>query len=71
MKKLFTFFTAMLFAGLLLAQVPQKMSYQAVIRDATNKLVVNKDCRHAGEYPSGIGQWNICLYRNPNANNKR
>ena len=42
MKKLFTFFTAILFSGLLFAQAPQKMSYQAVIRDAANKLVVNK-----------------------------
>jgi len=41
MKKLFTFFTAILFAGILFAQSPQKLSYQAVIRDASNKLVVN------------------------------
>ena len=41
MKKLFTFFTAILFTGILFAQSPQKMSYQAVVRDASNKLVVN------------------------------
>ena len=41
MKKLFTFFTAILFTGILFAQSPEKMSYQAVVRDASNKLVVN------------------------------
>jgi len=41
MKNLFTFFAAILFTGILFAQSPQKMSYQAVIRDASNKLVVN------------------------------
>ena len=41
MKNLFTFFTAILISGILFAQSPQKMSYQAVVRDASNKLVVN------------------------------
>ena len=41
MKNLFTFFAAILFTGILFAQSPQKMSYQAVVRDASNKLVVN------------------------------
>ncbi|MDD2307221.1 MAG: FISUMP domain-containing protein [Prolixibacteraceae bacterium] len=41
MKNLFTFFTAILISGILYAQSPQKMSYQAVVRDASNKLVVN------------------------------
>jgi hypothetical protein len=46
MKRFYTFLVSM-FIGLLLlgdvfAQSPEKMSYQAVIRDAGNKLVANK-----------------------------
>ncbi|MDD4671354.1 MAG: hypothetical protein PHI03_00305, partial [Bacteroidales bacterium] len=42
MKKLYTFLTAMLIALALWAQVPQKISYQAVVRDASGKLVTNQ-----------------------------
>jgi hypothetical protein len=41
MKKIFTIFVSILFAGVALAQSPGKMSYQAVIRDAGSHLVVN------------------------------
>ncbi len=43
MKKIF-FITAILFFGfqVLWAQTPQKMSYQAVVRDASNDLVTNQ-----------------------------
>jgi hypothetical protein len=41
MKKLITDLTALLITAVVFAQVPQKMSYQAVIRDASNKLVTN------------------------------
>jgi len=47
MKKTYTLFAAVLFSATLFiageanAQAPQKMSYQAVIRDASNTLVVN------------------------------
>ena len=47
MKKTYTLFAAVLFSATLFmagqanAQAPQKMSYQAVIRDASNALVVN------------------------------
>jgi hypothetical protein len=41
MKKLFTFLAVVVLTASVLAQSPQKMSYQAVIRDASNVLVVN------------------------------
>ena len=44
MKKLFTVFTLVLFSTVLVAApppVPQKMSYQAVIRNSSNELVAN------------------------------
>ena len=41
MRKTFTFLTAILIATCLYAQAPQKMSYQAVIRNAANTLVAN------------------------------
>ncbi len=49
MKNAFTLFVFALFAGSLLftrqvsAQAPEKMSYQAVIRDCENQLVVNTE----------------------------
>ncbi|MBS3777170.1 MAG: hypothetical protein KGY70_18385, partial [Bacteroidales bacterium] len=43
MRKLFTFFTAFLLAAGVFAQSPQKMSYQAVIRNSSNELVTNQD----------------------------
>jgi hypothetical protein len=39
MKKIFSFAAAVLMSALLVAQSPQKLSYQAVIRDAAGKLV--------------------------------
>lgn len=45
MKKLITAFTVLLFSTVLLAApppVPQKMSYQAVVRNSSNELVANK-----------------------------
>jgi hypothetical protein len=41
MKKVTTLFSTLLFACTVYAQVPQKMGYQAVIRDASNQLIVN------------------------------
>ncbi len=43
MKKLYTFLTAMLIVLTLLAQAPQKISYQAVIRNANNELVTSTE----------------------------
>jgi hypothetical protein len=42
MKRTFTLFLSIILFSIVFAQAPQKMSYQAVIRDASNKLVVNK-----------------------------
>jgi len=42
MKKLFSLFAILLFAASMNAQIPQKMTYQAVIRDASDKLISNK-----------------------------
>src|ERR1017187_2052055 len=39
MKKIFSIAAALLMSALVLAQSPQKLSYQAVIRDAAGKLV--------------------------------
>ena len=41
MRKLFTLLAAVLLSATVWAQSPQKMSYQAVIRDASNVLVTN------------------------------
>lgn len=42
MKKVYTVFAAILFATNLMAQTPEKLSYQAVIRNASNQLVTNQ-----------------------------
>lgn len=42
MKKVFTFLTAVLLTASLFAQSPEKMSYQAVIRDSSNNLITNQ-----------------------------
>lgn len=41
MKKIFTLLAAVLISAAVAGQSPQKMSYQAVVRDAANHLVVN------------------------------
>lgn len=43
MKKLLSVITTVVFTATLLAQAPQKMSYQAVIRDGANALVANQN----------------------------
>ena len=42
MKKILSLVTAIAFAASLLSQAPDKMSYQAVVRDANGELVKNK-----------------------------
>ena len=42
MTKIYLFFTAILLTNVVWAQVPQKMSYQAVVRDAANALKINQ-----------------------------
>ncbi len=42
MRMIFTLLVAMLVNSIVFAQAPQKMSYQAVIRDAGNALVTNR-----------------------------
>ena len=42
MKKIFTVLSAALLSASLWAQAPQKFSYQAVIRNASNSLIANK-----------------------------
>ncbi len=41
MKKLLTFLSSLLLACILTAEVPQRISYQSVVRDADNNLVTN------------------------------
>lgn len=41
MKKFYSTIAALLFSAAVFAQSPQKMTYQAVVRDASNNLVVN------------------------------
>lgn len=43
MKKLFTFFTIILFVSEVFAQLPEKMSYQAVVRNNDDALVTNTE----------------------------
>jgi len=42
MKKLYTFLAAVYIAASVFAQTPEKMSYQAVIRNSSNQLVTNQ-----------------------------
>ena len=42
MSKIYLFFTAILVTNIVAAQAPQKMSYQAVIRNEANALVINQ-----------------------------
>jgi len=42
MKNIFTLAFAFFFTGSLFAQAPEKMSYQAVVRDGSNELVINQ-----------------------------
>jgi hypothetical protein len=43
MRKLITIYAAVLLTANVFAQSPQKMSYQAVIRNSSNTLIINKD----------------------------
>jgi hypothetical protein len=43
MKKVFSILVAVLLTASVFAQSPEKMSYQAVIRDASNNLVINSN----------------------------
>lgn len=42
MKKLYTLLTAVILTASVMAQAPEKMSYQAVVRDVSNTLVTNQ-----------------------------
>lgn len=42
MKRIFTIIAAVLLTASVFAQAPEKMSYQAVVRDASNNLVTNQ-----------------------------
>lgn len=42
MKKLFTFIAAIVITTCVMAQAPEKLSYQAIIRNAANNLVTNQ-----------------------------
>ena len=42
MSKIYLFFTAILLTNIVSAQAPQKMSYQAVVRNEANALVINQ-----------------------------
>ncbi len=42
MKKVFTFLIAVLLTAIVFAQSPEKMSYQAVIRNSNNQLATNQ-----------------------------
>jgi hypothetical protein len=42
MRRVFTILAVLSFTAVIIAQMPQKMSYQAVIRDSDNNLVINQ-----------------------------
>ena len=43
MKKIYSLFTALILTSILIGQSPEKMTFQAVIRDASNALLVNQN----------------------------
>lgn len=43
MKKTFTLFTSLLSTLIILGQTPDKMTFQAVVRDASNTLLINQN----------------------------
>gem|GEM_PF-3463471 len=55
-KRIITFFIAATLATSLFAQAPQKMSYQAVVRDGNNKLLTNTQVG-ANKYTAGVCVW--------------
>ena len=42
MKKLYTIFAAVFLTAIGFSQTPEKMSYQAVVRDSNDKLLTNQ-----------------------------
>jgi len=42
MKRIYTILVAVLITASVFAQAPQEMSYQAVIRDASDQLITNQ-----------------------------
>jgi hypothetical protein len=43
MKKIYSLFTALILTSIIIGQSPEKMTFQAVIRDASNALLVNQN----------------------------
>ena len=43
MKKTLTLFTSLLSTLIILGQTPDKMTFQAVVRDASNTLLINQN----------------------------
>ena len=68
MKRLITMVIMVLAVAVAMAQAPEKFTYQAVVRNASNALVTNT---LVGEHPARErhGQW--CLCRNADAEHER
>jgi hypothetical protein len=43
MKKIYSLFTSLIFTSIILGQSPEKMTFQAVVRDASNALLINQN----------------------------
>jgi len=43
MKKIYSLFTALILTSIIIGQSPEKMTFQAVVRDASNALLINQN----------------------------
>jgi hypothetical protein len=43
MKKIYSLFTSLILTSIILGQSPEKMTFQAVVRDASNALLINQN----------------------------
>ena len=70
MKKIFTILVALFITTTIWAQAPQKMSYQAVIRNSSDALITNTQIGMQISILQGSSNWYGCIFRNPNTNNQ-
>jgi hypothetical protein len=65
MKTVFTIMVAVLLTAIVSAQSPEKMSYQAVIRNSSNQLVTNQTVGMQISIFARFAKWHSCLRGNP------
>ena len=67
MKKLYTLIAAVVITSAVFAQAPSKMSYQAVVRDAGDALVISQAVGMQLSIVQGFSFWYSSLCRNTNS----